>query len=222
MQVREFERAVATVASAGFSVPPRHAAASAGLLTGRVPAYEGVRVGLGVYGLLPLDLPIPAELRPMADRLQPAMSLKSRAVRIESFVPGTRVSYGGRWEAERESVIATLPVGYGDAIPRPAPSGEALVRGRRVPLVGAVAMDAVMADITDVPGVTLDDEFVLLGRQGDDEISAEELARTRNTIPWEVATGMSYRLPRVYHAGSVLMGRRTLNAHTLATEGNAT
>jgi alanine racemase len=222
MQVREFDRAVAAVGSAGFAVPPRHAAATGGLLTDRVPAFDGVRIGLGVYGLVPLDLPIPEELRPLADRLQPAMSLKCRAVRIDTFPVGTRVSYGGRWQAERESVIATLPVGYGDAIPRPAPWGEALVRGRRVPLVGNVAMDAVMADITDVPGITLEDEFVLLGRQGDDEISAEELARARNTIPWEVATGMSYRLPRVYHAGSVLMGMRTLNADTRATEGNPT
>jgi alanine racemase len=83
-------------------------------------------------------------------------------------------------------------------------------------------MDAVMADVSDVPGITPEDEFVLLGRQGDDEISAEELARARNTIPWEVATSMSHRLPRVYHAGSVLMGVRTLNAETSATEGNRT
>jgi len=85
------------------------------------------------------------------------------------------------------------------------------VRGRRVPMVGTVAMDAVMADVTDIPGVDLDDEFVLLGRQGDDEIDANELARLRNTIPWEVVTSMSFRLPRVYHADSVLLGLRTLD-----------
>ena len=219
-QIAAFDGAVESVRAAGLTVPPRHVAATGGLLTGRAPAYEGVRVGLGVYGLQPLDLPIPAHLHPMADRLQPAMALKCRAVRVESLPAGTRVSYGGRWQAERESVIATLPVGYGDAIPRPAPWGEALVRGRRVPLVGTVAMDAVMADVTDVPGITPEDEFVLLGRQGDEEITAEQLARARNTIPWEVATGMSYRLPRVYHAGSVLMGMRTLNADTSGTEGN--
>ena len=144
------------------------------------------------------------------------MALKCRAVRIETLPAGTRVSYGGRWQAERESVIATLPVGYARRDPAPGTWGEALVHGRRVPLVGTVAMDAVMADVTDVPGISLEDEFVLLGRQGDDEITAEELARGRNTIPWEVATSMSYRLPRVYHAGSVLMGMRTLNADTSA------
>ena len=220
MQVSEFERAVELVRAAGFDVPQRHAAATAGVLTGRVPAYEGVRIGLGMYGLLPLDLPIPKELRPLAERLQPAMALKCRPVRIETFPPGTRVSYGGRWTAGRESVIATLPVGYADAIPRPAPWGEALVHGRRVPLVGTVAMDAVMADVTDATGITLGDEFVLLGKQGGDEISAEELARARNTIPWEVATSMFYRLPRVYHADSVLMGVRTLNTDTFVIVGD--
>ena len=224
-QIAEFERAESLMRSAGLSMPPRHVAATGGLFTGRAPTYEGVRIGLGLYGLMPLDLPIPEELRGFAGRLQPAMQLKCRALRIERFPPGVAVSYGGRWRTERESVIATLPVGYADAIPRPAPWGEALVRGRRVPLVGTVAMDAVMADVTDVmaEGMHPDDEFVLLGSQGNEQIRAEELARIRNTIPWEVATSMSYRIPRVYHAGSVLVGLRTLNAETrVASTGTST
>jgi alanine racemase len=222
MQVAAFDRAASLAQVAGFPPPRRHAAATGGLLTGRVPAYDGVRIGLGAYGLMPLELPVPPDLRPFVDRLQPAMALKCHAVRIETFPAGTRISYGGRWAADRDSVIATLPIGYADAIPRPAPWGEALVRARRVPLVGTVAMDAVMADVTDVPGIGLGDEFVVLGRQGGDEISAEGLARARNTIPWEVATGMSYRLPRVYHAGSVLMGTRTLTAETWRASAVAT
>jgi alanine racemase len=144
------------------------------------------------------------------------MALKARPLRVETVPTGTRVSYGGRWTAERESVIATLPVGYADAIPRPAPWGNALVRGHSVPLVGTVAMDAVMVDVTDVPGgpPNLLDEFVLIGEQGGATISAEAVARARNTIPWEVATSMSARIPRVYHAASVLMGLRTLNGET--------
>jgi alanine racemase len=170
-----------------------------------------------MYGMLPLDLPIPEELRPYAERLRPAMQLKCHALRIETFPAGVSVGYGGKWTAQRESVIATLPVGYGDAIPRSAPWGEVLVQGRRVPMVGNVAMDAVMVDITDVPTATHDDEFVLLGEQGSEIITAGDLARARNTIPWEVATSMSYRLPRVYHAASVLKGLRTLTAETLFT-----
>jgi alanine racemase len=215
-QLREFERATELVRDADLPVPMRHVAATGGFWTGRAPHYEGVRIGLGMYGLMPLDLPVASDLAPLAEKLRPAMVLKCKPLRIEQFRQGTRVGYGGRWTAQRDSWIATLPVGYADAIPRTAPWGEALVRGRRVPLVGTVAMDAVMADITDVmtERVTNQDEFVLLGSQGSEQITADHLARARTTIPWEVATSMSHRVPRVYHAGSVLMGLRTLNAET--------
>jgi alanine racemase len=104
-----------------------------------------------------------------------------------------------------------LPVGYGDGWSRSySPGAEALVRNRHVPLVGSVAMDAIMADVTDVPGVDTSDEFVLLGRQGEERITAHDLARLRNTIAWEVVTTMAQRLPRVYHSGAVLLGMRTL------------
>jgi alanine racemase len=223
-QIAEFDRAVGLVREAGLAVPPRHVAATGGFWTGRAPHYEGVRIGLGLYGLLPDDLPIPDDLKPYAARLRPAMALKCRALRIEQFPPGTRVGYGGRWTAQRESWIATLPVGYADAIPRPAPWGEALVKGRRVPLVGTIAMDAIMADVTDVmtEGIDLQDEFVLLGSQGSEQIRADELARARNTIPWEVATSMSHRVPRVYHAASVLVGLRTMNAETRVSSTGVT
>jgi len=215
-QLVAFERATASVREAGLPVPPRHVAATGGALTGHALAYDEVRIGLGLYGLFPADLPMSAEGAAAAARLRPAMALKARPLRVETVSAGTSVSYGGRWTAERESVIATLPVGYADAIPRPAPWGSALVRGQAVPLVGTVAMDAVMADVTDVPGaaVNLRDEFVLLGEQEGATISAESLARARNTIPWEVVTSMSARIPRVYHAGSVLMGLRTLGGET--------
>jgi len=210
-QLSELERAIGLAYPGGAPTPRVHAAATGGLLTGRVPGYQGVRIGLGLYGLLPLGLPIPDDLRPFADRLQPAMELKAMPLRVETFPTGTRVGYGGTWVAQRESVITTLPVGYGDGWVRAySPGAHALVRGTRVPLVGTVAMDAVMVDVTEVPGVGVGDEFVLIGRQGGEFIGVPELARLRNTIPWEVVTSMSFRLPRVYHAGSVLMGLRTL------------
>ena len=218
-QVAALERAVELARAAGeFTGVTRHMAATGGLLTGRVPVYEGVRIGLGLYGLLPLDLPIPAELRQFADRLVPAMTLKATALRVETFPAGTRVSYGGRWTAQRESKIATLPVGYADGFVRAySPGAQAIVRGSRIPIVGVVAMDALMVDVTDAGGdIGPDDEFVLLGRQGGEEITAHELARLRNTIPWEVVTAMSTRVPRVYHAGSVLTGLRTLDGEVRA------
>jgi alanine racemase len=206
-------------ADAGAVVGTRRSmGATGGVLSGRSPLYEDVRVGLGLYGLVPDDLPIPDQIQPFARRLRPAMALKCRALRVATFPKGTAVGYGGTWVAQRESVIATLPIGYGDGFVRAySPGAEALVRGSRVPLAGTVAMDAVMVDVTDVDGVNLDDEFVLLGSQGAETITANDLARLRNTIPWEVVTSMSLRLPRVYHAGSVLMGIRTMAGHFTAT-----
>jgi alanine racemase len=212
-QVAAYERAIASAESVGeFTGIGRHMAATGGLLTGRVPQYEGVRIGLGLYGLLPDELPIPDHLRPAAERLRPVMAIKCQALRVETFPAGTAVSYGGRWVAQRESRIATLPIGYGDGFVRAyTPGAEALVRGHRVPLVGVVAMDAVMADVTDVGDVGPEDEFVLLGSQGQSEVVTNELARLRTTIPWEIVTSMAHRLPRVYHAGPVLKGLRTLS-----------
>jgi alanine racemase len=128
---------------------------------------------------------------------------------------GWGISYGPTFTTGRASRIATLPIGYGDGWPRVLSNrADVLVRGRRVPLVGNVAMDAVMADVTDVPGppVGVGDEFVLLGAQGGARITAADLATAQGTNSWEVVTNLSARLPRVYHAASVPRETRTLVA----------
>lgn len=210
-QVAALDRSAASLARAGVTVPPRHLDATGGLFASSGPFYEGVRPGLSLYGLIPDGFPVAAAARPLAARLVPAMSLKCRPLRVERVPQGTPVGYGGLWRAPRPSVVATLPVGYGDGWSRAySPGASALVRGRRVPIVGSVAMDAIMADVTDVPGLGLGDEFVLLGEQDGERITAHELARLRNTIAWEVVTTMAQRVPRVYHAGRVLLGVRTL------------
>ena len=210
-QVAAFERATESLRGAGLEVPPRHLAATGGLFAGRVKYYEGVRIGLGLYGLMPDGFPVGAAQSAAVANLKPALALKCRPLRVETFPAGTPVSYGGLWKAPRESRIATLPIGYGDGWARAySPLAGALVRGVNVPLVGSVAMDAVMADVTDAGDVGLEDEFVLIGAQGGSEIVTNELARVRTTIPWEIVTSMSYRLPRVYHAGPVLKGLRTI------------
>jgi alanine racemase len=191
---------VAALYEAGIPVPPRHIAASGGIFTHDEPSLDLVRPGLAVYGLLDAGLPIAPDAVEAAAALRPAMSLKARAIAFSDVPIGGTVGYGGTWRAERESRIAVLPVGYGDGYLRGAqPRSSVLVRGRRVPLVGPVSMDAVTADVTDVPGLDHGDEFVLLGRQGPEVISAGDLARLRNTIAWEVLTSMAQRLDRVYH-----------------------
>jgi alanine racemase len=146
-------------------------------------------------------------------RLRPVMTLKARPVRVLELPPGHGVSYGPTYVTTRPTTIATLPVGYGDGWRRAlSDRADALVRGVRVPLVGRVAMDAVMADVTGVPGapVTEDDEFVLLGTQATERITALELASACGTISYEIVTGMSRRLARVYHAAGSASGARTL------------
>jgi alanine racemase len=211
-QVGRFEGAIATLRDARVRLPARHVAASVALLQDGLAAYDGVRPGLSIYGLLPDELE--GRVAPRLQRaFRPAMSLHARPVRVADLPAGWGISYGPTFRTARPSRIATLPLGYGDGWPRALSNrAEALVRGMRVPLVGNVAMDAVMADVTDVPGrpVTLDDEFVLIGRQGDAAITVAELARLRTTNSWETVTTMARRLPRVYDARSGPEGVRTL------------
>jgi alanine racemase len=217
VQVVRFEEALAALAGAGIAVPRRHLAASAGILLDAVPRYEAVRPGLATYGLLPDELAAAGigldDLAPAARDLRPILSLHARPVRVTELPAGHGVSYGPTWRAPRPSRIATLPIGYGDGWPRSLSNrAEVLVRGVRAPVVGNVAMDATMVDVTAVPGrpVEPSDEFVLIGRQGDARIDAGEVARWRTTNSWEVVTAMSARLTRVYDAPAGLAGTRPL------------
>ncbi len=218
-QERVLLAAVESLRAAGVPGPPVHLAASGGLFAGTSRHHAMVRAGLCLYGELADELPVSAAARRAASALRPAMTLKARALRILDVGEGTAVGYGGRWRAERPSRIATLPVGYGDGWVRGyQPGASVLVRGRRVPAVGTVAMDALAVDVTEVPGVDMDDEFVLLGSQGQECISATDLARRRTTIVWEVLVGMAHRLPRVYHLGREVTGIRTVVGEVLVRE----
>jgi alanine racemase len=214
VQLASFDAVSNALADAGVALPPRHVAASGGLLT-EVAAYDGVRPGLSIYGILPDELD-PAAIAPeIAARFRPVMSLHAQPVRVMDLPAGTGISYGPTFTTARASRIATLPLGYGDGFARSLSNrAEAIVRGRRVPLVGNVAMDGVMADVTDVGGPPVDtnDEFVLLGAQGQERITAADLARLRTTNTWEVVTSMAGRLPRVYHAAAGPVGLRALAA----------
>ena len=194
------DSATTALREARVPVPPRHAAASGGIFTGDEPSLDFVRPGVASYGVLDDGLPIAPDARAAASQLRPAMSLKAHPIAFSRVPEGGTVGYGGTWTATRPSRIAVLPVGYGDGYLRGAqPGAEVLVRGRRLPLVGRVSMDAVTVDVTDLDGLDYTEEFVLLGAQGDEIITAGELARRRNTIAWEVLTSMAHRLARVYH-----------------------
>ncbi|TAL05652.1 MAG: alanine racemase [Chloroflexota bacterium] len=211
-QLEAFDRAAANLEASGIRLPRRHLRASGSLLADDVASYAGVRPGLSIYGLVPDELSR-VVLKPTAGALRPALSVHARPVRVADLDAGWGVSYGPTFRTGRPARIATLPLGYGDGWSRALSNrAEALVRGHRVPLVGNVAMDAVMADVTDVPGepVGVDDRFVLIGVQGSTTISVADVARARGTNAWEVVTGLARRLPRVYHAASGPSSVRTL------------
>ena len=185
LQNRRFAAALARIREAGFS-PIAHAAASSAMLDPALQ-YDMVRPGIALYGSCVPEL---------ADRLRPAQTLVTRPVRLQRIAAGETVGYGRAFTAPRETLIMTLPIGYGDGYPRVLGNrASVLVRGRRAPLVGRVCMDMVMADVTNIPQVGLEDEVVLLGAQGGERITADELAELAGTIPYEIMLGFGPRVP---------------------------
>jgi alanine racemase len=168
----------------------RHFANSAAVMTRPDAHFDMVRPGIMLYGAAPS-----ARLRGRAE-LRPVLRWTTRLLHVKRVAKGTPISYGGRWTAPRDSVIGTVPCGYADGYARAFGSGAALVRGRRAPITGVVCMDMFMVDLTDVPGAQAGDEVVLLGRQGDEVISADELAERAGTISYEVLTRIGARVPR--------------------------
>jgi alanine racemase len=126
------------------------------------------------------------------------MTVKARLVAIQELQPGDTVGYGMRYTASSPRRIAVLPLGYGDGFPRVRNQGCVLVHGRRAPLVGGVAMDAITVDITDIPAAQLWDEAVVMGRQGEDEISVHEVAKLKNSVSYDILTSWRARLPKIH------------------------
>jgi len=193
-----FGTAAALLEDAGMSLPARHIAASGGVLAATAGTYDVVRVGLAQYGIVPDGMAVADENAVAAAGLTPVMSLRARPVRVAWLDPGVGVSYGPSFVTTRRSRIATLPLGYADGYPRRLfdAGAEVLINEKRYPLAGNVTMDQLLVDCGD-DEVKLGDVVVLLGRQGDEEITAEEWARRGDTITWEILCGVGARVPRV-------------------------
>ena len=185
LQNRRFKAGLDAIRDAGFD-PIAHAAATSAMFKTELQ-YDMVRPGIGLYGSCVPEL---------EGELVNAQTLSTYPIRIQRIEAGDTVGYGRTFTAKRESLIMTLPIGYGDGYPRILSNrASVLVCGRRAPLVGRVCMDMVMADVTDIPEVSLDDEVVLLGAQGDERITPDELAELAQTIPYEIMLGFGARIP---------------------------
>ncbi len=186
---------------AGMTPKLRHAANSAALLRWLGARLDVVRPGIAIFGVHPCPTRSSEAVRP--PKLKPVMRVLSEVVAMRDLPAGEAIGYGHCWRASRASRIATVPIGYADGVGRTmTDGGEVLICGRRAPIVSAVSMDLIMVDVTELSGISVRDEVVVLGQQrgrlGSDCISADELAAKAGTVSWESLTSISRRVPRFY------------------------
>ncbi len=198
-QMLRFDEATATLARHGVRAPLRHAANSAAIGRGQA-RLDAVRPGIALFGTAPRST---GDGEPLLTDLHQVIRVRTEIVDVREIPAGAPVGYGALFRAPRRARIATIPMGYADGLSRQLSNkGHVLVRGQRAPIVGAVSMDMSMIDVTDLPGVALGDEAVILGAQegvlGKGAILADEVAAHQGTIAWEVLTQISRRVPRFY------------------------
>ena len=178
----------------GVQIPVKHCSNSAGIIDLPEANMDMVRAGISIYGLYPSD-----EVDKQSVPLRPAMSLKSFITYIKPLCPGREVSYGGTFVVSKPMRVATVPVGYGDGYPRNLSGrGYVLIHGRKAPILGRVCMDQFMVDVTEIPEARVDDPVVLIGQDGGEKISVEDLANTCGGFHYEIVCGIGKRVPRVY------------------------
>jgi alanine racemase len=192
LQLARFNEVLGRMSGRGLAVRFRHLCNSGGFLDLPQAHFDMVRLGilpLGVY---------PSSVCRRLPGIEPVMQVKARIAAIQYLRPGDSVGYGMRYTASDHRRVGVVPLGYGDGFPRVRNEGWVLVRGRRAPIVGGIAMDAFMVDLTDIPAAQLWDEAVLMGRQGDEEITIHDIAKLKRSVSYDALTAWRARLPRVY------------------------
>ena len=192
-QGEKFDEFCAMLEAMGVKIPLYHMDNSAGLMNFG-DHYGMVRSGIITYGLYPSS-----EVDPKLLSIRPALQWLSRVTHVKKLSAGCPISYGGTFVTNRETVVATVPVGYADGYRRSL-SGKfyVLIHGKKAPILGRICMDQMMVDVTDIPGVALDDAVTLVGRDGDEEITVEAIAAAADSFNYEFICGISRRVPRIY------------------------
>ena len=189
LQLKNFNSLITSLKNKKITFKHHHMANSAAVLSMPESHFDMVRPGIMLYGYGYHNV----------KGLKPVMSVKSNILLLKSVPKGTPISYGRTFITKRRSTIATIPFGYADGYSRKLSNkGEVLIKGRRAPVAGRVCMDTIMVDVTDIPGVNYNTKVVIMGSQGKESITAEEIARKTGTIPYEVLTSIGSRVKRVY------------------------
>lgn len=216
-QLAVFNDVRAALREAGITVPLAHAANSAATMRLPESHLDAVRIGIAMYGLDPSD-----EWPPVFE-IRPALTLKSRVSRVRELPPGAGISYGRTYVTSAPTTVALVPAGYGDGYHRILSNqGSVLIRGQRAPIRGRVCMDQFVVDVTGIPGVAQEDEVVLVGRQGEACIRAEEVARLAGTINYEVTTSLLPRAARFYLRGGRIIAQTDPQGTGTSLEGELT
>ena len=194
-QFTEYKKALAIAESKGLHVKIRHTCNSAGILAHPDKHLDMVRPGVILYGMMPSQETVC--VKPIT--LLPTFEVKTEIVLIRNLPPGAGISYGLRYVTRGAERIAALPVGYADGVTRALTAKmSVIIHGRRCPVVGTICMDQMMVDVTGIENAQIGDEVIIIGRQGDNIISPEEMANARNTINYEIPIIFSKRVPRIY------------------------
>ncbi len=192
-QFSVFRDVLSALENAGIRPPVRHACNSAATFSFPQAHMDAVRPGIALYGMLPSD-----EWQPPVP-LEPVLSLKSRVARVRVLPAGSSIGYGRTFTTDKPTRVALVPIGYGDGYHRILSNrGEVLIRGKRARILGRVSMDQIVVDASAIPDVSMEDEVVVIGKQGEDAIRAEEVARWAGTINYEITTSLLPRVTRVY------------------------
>jgi alanine racemase len=202
LQTERYLHFVELLRARGIEIPVQHISNSAGIIDLPQAHFHLTRAGISIYGLYPSD-----EVDQKKVDLKPAMELKAFVTYVKTVPAGTEISYGGTFVTERETRIATVPAGYGDGYPRALSNkGFVLIHGHKAPILGRVCMDQFMVDVTNIPYVTVDTEVTLIGRDGDETITVEDLAAWSDGFHYELICDFGKRVPRVYYRHGDVVG----------------
>lgn len=204
-QIREFRQLIKKLRKRKIGPPYFHLANSSGIFKHKDSHFNLVRPGISLYGLAASP-----QIR-YSRILAPVMVLKSKVVNVRTVRRNTPVSYGHTYRTKKQSKIATVSIGYGDGYPRVLSNiGEVLIKGKRAPIIGTVCMDLTMVDVTGIKGVAVGDVVTLIGKDGSEEITAEECAQRSHTIVYEITSGIGPRVARVFKYNNRLISVRNL------------